>query len=53
MSKHKYYTLIGYRYGRSGKVYSSRAKAERQGRAIHASQRRREVSGYSDRRREI
>ena len=41
----------GYRYGRSGKVYSSRAKAERQGRAIRASQRRRGVSGYSDRRR--
>lgn len=37
--------------GRSGKVYSSRAKAERQGRAIRASRRRRGVSGYSDRRR--
>lgn len=31
----------GYRYGKSGKVYKSRAKAERQGRAIHASQSRR------------
>lgn len=37
----------GYRYGKSGKVYASRAKAERQGRAIRASQRRRAVSGYS------
>ena len=42
---------IGYRYGRSGKVYSSRAKADRQGRAIRASRRRRGMSGYSDRRR--
>lgn len=30
----------GYRYGKRGKVYASRAKAERQGRAIHASQAR-------------
>lgn len=41
----------GYRYGRSGKAYASRAKAERQGRAIHASRRRRGVRGYSDRMR--
>ena len=31
----------GYRYGRSGKVYKKRADAERQGRAIRASQARR------------
>lgn len=31
----------GYRYGKTGKVYKSRAKAERQGRAIKASQNRR------------
>ena len=31
----------GYRYGRTGKVYKSRAKAERQGRAIKASQNKR------------
>ena len=31
----------GYRYGRTGKVYKSRAKAVRQGRAIKASQHRR------------
>lgn len=31
----------GYRYGRKGKVYKSRAKAVRQGRAIKASQARR------------
>ena len=31
----------GYRYGRKGKVYKSRAKAVKQGRAIHASQNRR------------
>jgi hypothetical protein len=28
----------GYRYGKSGKVYKSKAKAEKQGRAIRASQ---------------
>lgn len=28
----------GYRYGRKGKIYKSRAKAEKQGRAIKASQ---------------
>ena len=27
----------GYRWGKAGKVYSSRASAERQGRAIYAS----------------
>ena len=31
----------GYKYGNTGKVYKSRAKAERQGRAIKASQARR------------
>lgn len=31
----------GYRYGRKGKVYRSKAKAARQGRAIRASQARR------------
>lgn len=31
----------GYRYGTKGKVYKSRAKAERQGRAIKANQARR------------
>ena len=30
----------GYRYGKTGKVYKSKAKAERQGRAIKASQNR-------------
>jgi hypothetical protein len=27
----------GYRWGKSGKVYKTRAAAERQGRAVHAS----------------
>lgn len=31
----------GYRYGKTGKVYKSKAKAEKQGRAIRASQARR------------
>ena len=31
----------GYKYGRKGKVYKSRAKAVKQGRAIHANQNRR------------
>lgn len=31
----------GYRYGSTGKVYKSKAKAERQGRAIKASQSKR------------
>lgn len=31
----------GYRYGTTGKVYRSKKKAERQGRAIQASKRRR------------
>lgn len=31
----------GYRYGKRGKVYKSKAAAERQGRAIRASQARR------------
>lgn len=31
----------GYRYGSSGKVYSSKSKAAKQGRAIRASQARR------------
>ena len=30
----------GYRYGKTGKVYKTRAAAERQGRAIKASQAR-------------
>jgi len=28
----------GYKYGKSGKVYPTKAQAEKQGRAIHASQ---------------
>lgn len=28
----------GYRYGKSGKIYPTRAQAIKQGRAIHASQ---------------
>ena len=31
----------GYKYGKTGKVYRSKKKAERQGRAIQASKRRR------------
>ena len=31
----------GYRYGKRGKVYRSKAKAARQGRAIKAAQKRR------------
>lgn len=31
----------GYRYGKTGKVYKSRAGAERQGRAIKAAQNKR------------
>lgn len=31
----------GYRYGKRGKVYKTKAKAERQGRAVHAAQARR------------
>ena len=31
----------GYRYGKTGKIYKSREKAEKQGRAIKASQNRR------------
>jgi hypothetical protein len=31
----------GYKYGTKGKVYKNKAKAERQGRAIKASQNRR------------
>ncbi len=31
----------GYRYGTSGKVYKTKAEAEKQGRAIHAAQARR------------
>lgn len=31
----------GYRYGTKGKTYKSKAKAEKQGRAIRASQRER------------
>lgn len=31
----------GYRYGKTGKVYKSKAKAEKQGRAIKAAQARR------------
>ena len=30
----------GYRYGKTGKVYKSKAKAERQGRTIKANQRK-------------
>lgn len=30
----------GYRYGKTGKVYKSKAKAERQGRAIKDNQRK-------------
>lgn len=31
----------GWRYGKTGKVYKSKAKAEKQGRAIRAAQNRR------------
>ena len=31
----------GYRYGKTGKVYKTKAKAEKQGRAIKAAQARR------------
>lgn len=31
----------GYKYGTSGKVYKTKAEAERQGRAIQASKRKR------------
>jgi hypothetical protein len=31
----------GWRYGSSGKIYPTKAQAERQGRAIHASQSKR------------
>lgn len=31
----------GYKWGRKGKIYKSKTKALRQGRAIHASKRRR------------
>ena len=31
----------GYRYGKKGKIYKSKAKAEKQGRAIKANQNRR------------
>lgn len=31
----------GYRYGKTGKVYKSRQKAEKQGRAIRANQNKR------------
>lgn len=30
--------IIGYRWGNSGKIYKTRAEAERQGRAIKAAQ---------------
>jgi hypothetical protein len=39
MPVHK--TKGGYKYGSVGKTYSSKAKAEKQGRAIRASQARR------------
>lgn len=29
--------IIGYRWGTSGKIYKTKAEAEKQGRAIHAS----------------
>ncbi len=35
----------GYRYGSSGKTYKTKAEAERQGRAIKASQARRKKGG--------
>ena len=35
----------GYKYGTKGKVYNSKAKAERQGRAIRATQSRRKGNG--------
>ena len=33
----------GYRYGKTGKVYKTKAKAEKQGRAIKANQARRKT----------
>lgn len=36
-------TKSGYKFGKSGKVYKSRAKAVAQGRAIKASQARRKI----------
>lgn len=33
--------VVGYQYGKSGKVYKSKADAEKQGRAVKASQNRR------------
>lgn len=36
----------GYRWGKSGKVYKTRAEAERQGRAIEASKRSKGKSMY-------
>lgn len=35
----------GYKYGRTGKVYKSKAAADRQGRAIQASKARRRKHG--------
>lgn len=35
----------GWKYGTKGKVYKSKAKAERQGRVIRASQNRRKGNG--------
>ena len=35
----------GYRYGKKGKVYKTKAKAEKQGRAIRASQAREKKKG--------
>jgi hypothetical protein len=39
-------TKGGYKYGSKGKVYKSKAKAAKQGRAIKASQARRGKKGY-------
>ena len=44
MPVHK--TKGGYKYGSKGKVYKSKAQAERQGRAIKASQNRRGKRSY-------
>lgn len=38
----------GYRYGKTGKIYKSKAKDERQGRAIRARQRRKPIIGQCD-----
>ena len=38
----------GYRFGKSGKVYKTKAQAERQGRAIHASGYKKKTRGLKN-----